>query len=410
MTIKMTSNRRSITEHNSENITVQSTKSVATAAPFAMQQFLRIRRCVLLVLIAVVATPNIAAAQDLGDSPEWLQRRRLLDHAIQRRDAIVNRRDSSAMMRLVHPIAESIEGSVVEVINSGRPVALGTVVQKDQSSNEPSAADSADKVDAYILTKRSELSGDPIRVRLADGRLLPARVAAVRRASDLALLVVQTDANTVQTSLKPVTFERFVPLIGSFLISPDRSARVIGLGVVGAAPRKVAHKGRLGIELQRIEEIGARVRNIIPNSGADEAGLERGDRIIAIDGRTQSNVDKVVSTLNSMFPGEVVQLTIERDGNTVDIPARLSEYAVMQESENDARVNGARNVRLSGFEQAIQHDTVLNPEQCGGPILDAEGRVIGINIARAGRVVSYALTASLVSAEVSSMIAEAGGK
>ncbi|WP_044301577.1 PDZ domain-containing protein, partial [Rhodopirellula sallentina] len=147
-----------------------------------------------------------------------------------------------------------------------------------------------------------------------------------------------------------------------------------------------------------------------PNSGADEAGLERGDRIIAIDGRTQSNVDKVVSTLNSMFPGEVVQLTIERDGNTVDIPARLSEYAVMQESENDARVNGARNVRLSGFEQAIQHDTVLNPEQCGGPILDAEGRVIGINIARAGRVVSYALTASLVSAEVSSMIAEAGGK
>ncbi|MFG0287853.1 MAG: PDZ domain-containing protein [Rhodopirellula sp. JB044] len=357
-----------------------------------------------------MAAPNIAAAQDLGDSPEWLQRRRLLDHAIQRRDAIVNRRDSSAMMRLVHPIAESIEGSVVEVINSGRPVALGTVVQKDQSSNEPLAADSADKVDAYILTKRSELSGDPIRVRLADGRLLPARVAAVRRASDLALLVVQTDANTVQTSLKPVTFERFVPLIGSFLISPDRSARVIGLGVVGAAPRKVAHKGRLGIELQRIEEIGARVRNIIPNSGADEAGLERGDRIIAIDGRTQSNVDKVVSTLNSMFPGEVVQLTIERDGNTVDIPARLSEYAVMQESENDARVNGARNVRLSGFEQAIQHDTVLNPEQCGGPILDAEGRVIGINIARAGRVVSYALTASLVSAEVSSMIAEAGGK
>ncbi len=367
---------------------------------------------VLLCLVASVwLAPNIASAQDLGETPEWLQHQRLVDRAMHRRDSIVHRRDSSEMMRLVHPIAASIEGSIVEVINSGRPVALGTVVQRqDGTSTPPSSGNSSDQIDTYVLTKRSELSGDPIRVRLADGRLLPARVAAVRRASDLALLVVQADANTVRDALKPVTFERFVPMIGSFLISPDRSARVIGLGVVGASPRKVAHKGRLGIELQRIEEIGARVRNIIPNSGADEAGLERGDRIIAIDGRTQSNVDKVVSTLNSMFPGEVVQLTIERDGSTVDIPARLSEYAVMQESENDARVNGARNVRLSGFEQAIQHDTVLNPEQCGGPILDSEGRVIGINIARAGRVVSYALTASLVSSEVSSMIAEAGGK
>lgn len=367
---------------------------------------------VLLCLMASVwLATNIASAQDLGETPEWLQHQRLVDRAMHRRDSIVHRRDSSEMMRLVHPIAASIEGSIVEVINSGRPVALGTVVQRQEgTSKAPATVNPSDQIDTYILTKRSELSGDPIRVRLADGRLLPARVAAVRRASDLALLVVQADANTVRDALKPVTFERFVPMIGSFLISPDRSARVIGLGVVGASPRKVAHKGRLGIELQRIEEIGARVRNIIPNSGADEAGLERGDRIIAIDGRTQSNVDKVVSTLNSMFPGEVVQLTIERDGSTVDIPARLSEYAVMQESENDARVNGARNVRLSGFEQAIQHDTVLNPEQCGGPILDSEGRVIGINIARAGRVVSYALTASLVSSEVSSMIAEAGGK
>ncbi|MCM2374784.1 PDZ domain-containing protein [Aporhodopirellula aestuarii] len=357
----------------------------------------------LLVLLALAVSPNTANAQDESAIPEWLQQRLV--------DRVLHRRDSNAMMRLVHPIAESLEGSVVEVISSGRPVALGTVVKRhDSISPSPQSTHSSGILDAYVLTKRSELSGDPIRVRLFDGRLLPARVAAVRRASDLALLVVQTDASTASESLKPVTFERFVPMIGSFLISPDRSARVIGLGVVGASPRKVSHKGRLGIELQRIEESGARVRNIIPNSGADEAGLERGDRIIAIDGRPQNNVDIVVSTLNSMFPGEVVQLTIERDGSTVDIPARLREFTVMQESENDARVNGARNVRLSGFEQAIQHDTVLNPEQCGGPIIDSEGRVIGINIARAGRVVSYALPASLVASEVSSMIAEAGGK
>lgn len=343
------------------------------------------------------------AAQDSSPVPEWLQQRLV--------DRVLHRRDSNAMMRLMHPVAETVDGGIVEIISGGRPVALGTVVSSSQP--DPSAAISTDPSalrDAYVVTKRSELSGDPIRIRLSDGRLVPARVAAVRRRSDLALLVVQVDQATINRSLRPVQFEGFVPLIGSFLVSPDRTGRVIGLGVVGASPRKVEHKGRLGIELEGISQSGARVRRVLPDSGADEAGLELGDRIIAIDGRNQSDVRQVVSTLNGMFPGEVVQLTIERDGGTVDIPARMSEYAVMQESDNDARVNGARNVRLSGFEQAIQHDMVLNPEQCGGPILDTEGRVIGLNIARAGRVVSYALPSSLVASEISSMIAEAGGK
>lgn len=365
----------------------------------------RVHGVMLLLTAAMVGAASPANAQDTSPIPDWLHQRLV--------DRVIHRRDSNAMMQLVHPIAGELKGSVVEVISSGRPVAFGTVVGREAASPEepPAAAEAKTALhDVYVLTKRSELSGDPIRIRLADGQLLPARVSAVRRASDLALLVVQADAATVNQSLRPVEFYSAAPSIGSFLISPDRSGRVIGLGVVGAAARKVGHQGRLGIALQQTDEAGARVRSIMPHSGADDAGLEKGDRIIAIDGHTQSDVNIVAATLNSMFPGEVVRLTIERDGSTVDIPAKLSEFAIMQESENDARVNGARNVRLSGFERALQHDTVLNPEQCGGPVLDTQGRVIGINIARAGRVVSYALPASLVSAEVSSMIAEAGGK
>ncbi|MEX2027294.1 MAG: S1C family serine protease, partial [Pirellulaceae bacterium] len=45
---------------------------------------------------------------------------------------------------------------------------------------------------------------------------------------------------------------------------------------------------------------------------------------------------------------------------------------------------------------AIQHDTVLKPSECGGPIVDLSGKVVGINIARGGRVESYALPATLV--------------
>jgi S1-C subfamily serine protease len=52
--------------------------------------------------------------------------------------------------------------------------------------------------------------------------------------------------------------------------------------------------------------------------------------------------------------------------------------------------------RRFGFDQAFQHDTVLAPNDCGGPLVDIEGRVVGFNIARAGRTESYAIPANIV--------------
>ena len=42
----------------------------------------------------------------------------------------------------------------------------------------------------------------------------------------------------------------------------------------------------------------------------------------------------------------------------------------------------------------LQHDTVLQPTECGGPLVNLDGKVVGINIARAGRVESYCLPAN----------------
>ena len=55
----------------------------------------------------------------------------------------------------------------------------------------------------------------------------------------------------------------------------------------------------------------------------------------------------------------------------------------------------------------IQHDTVLYPDECGGPVVDTQGRFVGLNIARAGRVVSYALPASSVTTDIADMLREA---
>jgi S1-C subfamily serine protease len=44
----------------------------------------------------------------------------------------------------------------------------------------------------------------------------------------------------------------------------------------------------------------------------------------------------------------------------------------------------------------VQHDTVLKPNQCGGPIVGLQGKTLGLNIARAGRVASYAVPSDVV--------------
>ena len=54
-------------------------------------------------------------------------------------------------------------------------------------------------------------------------------------------------------------------------------------------------------------------------------------------------------------------------------------------------MGGALSGRRTGFPMVIQHDTVIRPADCGGPLVDLEGRVLGVNIARAGRVETWAL-------------------
>ncbi|MGI9470230.1 MAG: trypsin-like peptidase domain-containing protein [Rubripirellula sp.] len=303
------------------------------------------------------------------------------------------RRDNQEMINLVRPVAKAVKNAVVQVYSGDKPVALGTVVAAD----------------GYVLTKRSELSGDPIRVRLSDNRLLPARVAAVRRGNDLALLKIQADI-----TVRPAEFSGEPPPVASFVVSVGRKSTPIGVGVFGAAPRPVDHRGRLGVLLEDDSSGRALVQGVWPDSGAEMAGIKEGDLIVAINGREEKSRLGVIETLRGMFPGESVRLTIRRKNSsrglsTMEMDASIRDFGVMQESESDTKVNGPRNVRLSGFDQVMQHDTVLDPDECGGPLLDTKGNVIGINIARAGRVVTYALPSSLILPEMISMLAEARG-
>jgi S1-C subfamily serine protease len=47
------------------------------------------------------------------------------------------------------------------------------------------------------------------------------------------------------------------------------------------------------------------------------------------------------------------------------------------------------------FPSVIEHDSVLEPRQCGGVLLNLRGEAIGVNIARASRISSYAIPAEV---------------
>ncbi|MCA9059649.1 MAG: hypothetical protein KDA85_14175, partial [Planctomycetaceae bacterium] len=54
------------------------------------------------------------------------------------------------------------------------------------------------------------------------------------------------------------------------------------------------------------------------------------------------------------------------------------------------------NLHAGGYPSALQIDADIFPRQCGGPLINLDGRAIGLNIARADRVVAYALPADHV--------------
>ena len=70
------------------------------------------------------------------------------------------------------------------------------------------------------------------------------------------------------------------------------------------------------------------------------------------------------------------------------------------------RMGSLTSQRAEDFELALQHDTVLQAWQCGGPLVNLDGKAVGLNIARAGRVASYALPADLVKKAVEKLKAE----
>ena len=97
-------------------------------------------------------------------------------------------------------------------------------------------------------------------------------------------------------------------------------------------------RGYLGISLGEItpeyqeawslkNDKGALVEEVKPGLPADQAGIQRGDVVIAVDGKEVQSRNEVVHLISSKKPGAVVKLTLLRNGKELTINAKLADRA-----------------------------------------------------------------------------------
>ena len=138
---------------------------------------------------------------------------------------------------------------------------------------------------------------------------------------------------------------------------------------------------------------------VFPESGAAKAGLKENDVIVQVMAKDVSSLTQVQEALGKYRAGEVVKATVLRDGKQVEFKIRLGmreDIFLADDRFGSGRLNGELSLRRDDFPDAIQHDSVLDPEDCGGPLIDLGGNIVGINIARADRVASYAIPINIV--------------
>ncbi len=72
---------------------------------------------------------------------------------------------------------------------------------------------------------------------------------------------------------------------------------------------------------------GAFVVEVVPNSGAEAAGVQQGDLIVAIDGQRVAGPADVAELIGAREPGDEVEVTVRRHGATERLQATLGGVA-----------------------------------------------------------------------------------
>jgi serine protease Do len=293
----------------------------------------------------------------------------------------------SKLLAPFQPIVAKANTATVRILCDEKDAALGTIVTAD----------------GLILTKASELRGS-LSVKLADGSVLEAEITSVHKPTDLALIKID------MKGLKPVAFadSKQVPT-GNWLAAAGLGTNPTAVGIVSVMTRDLSggdaretlnqNRGYLGILLGTEDDPagGAKVDGFPPTgtSGAQKAGLKKGDTIFEVNGKKIAGSEELRESLGNYKPGEKVKVKVRRGAEELDYTITLGKPEANR-SDIQNSMGGELSGRRTGFPTVLQTDMVLDPKNIGGPVVDLDGQVLGISIARAGRVETWILPSETI--------------
>lgn len=265
----------------------------------------------------------------------------------------------------------------VRIRSNGKEACLGAIVGAD----------------GWILTKASQLDGQ-VTCELSTAERHIAEIIGVDGKLDLALIKI--DAKNLPTvKWQSVTD----PKVGQWLVTPGLSMSPVSVGVLSVPRRAIKPEpGVLGVRIDDAKG-GALVKQVMRESGAEEAGLQAGDVILNVAGEDIENASALSNFVQKFLPGDRVLLKVLRENEELTAVVVLTDPQMLiydRLREMQKKMGGSLSRRKTGFTEVLQHDAVLRPEDCGGVLVDLNGQAIGLNIARAGRTKSFAIPANRV--------------
>jgi serine protease Do len=272
--------------------------------------------------------------------------------------------------------------STVRVQCASKDTALGLVIDEK----------------GWILTKSCDLK-DKITCKLRDGRVLDARLVGIHKDNDLALLKIEA------SGLVPIEFsDSKGTLAGAWVACAGLGAEPVAIGVVSVPTRAIPDKsgfdlppadaGYLGVA-PGSGNGGVRILQVLPKTGADKAGLKADDIVILLAGKAVSDPKEFAKEIQKFKMGQEITLKVKRADKEMDIKITLGKRPVPR-VELQNRMGSQLSSRRTGYPMVLQFDGLIKPADCGGPLVDLEGKVIGMSICRAGRVENWAVPAEAI--------------
>ena len=287
-----------------------------------------------------------------------------------------NEKDHKSVFSEYKPVIAEVIDSTASIINKkGDQVALGTVI-------DPSG---------LLVTKASELPKKGAQCLFTDGRKSAFTLINTDERWDIALIKVNIDG------LKAVNFDDSNSVeLGSFLAASGTLDYPIAVGVASVAPRNLSinDRGFLGVGMENTPD-GVKVTMVQNGSGADKAGIRDGDVILKIDGKEINSPSELAKSVSGLKPSDEIEILYLRNNKKKTVTAVLGSRSNVQPQlsmpDPGAQFGGPLSNKRVDFPNALQHDLTIRPDECGGPIVNLDGKVVGVNIARGGRVKSYAI-------------------